>query len=96
MKRELLEEAGIDVVVGSPAAVYMQQDRRHIDHLFYVRVDYQSVKANSRCEIADVGWYSPDALPPLHREAQIALDRYLEWGGASWQPCAPSPEEPTP
>lgn len=80
--RELVEEVDLRVVPGDPFAVYVQQGRRHIDHLYEwrppTRVD---VAPATRYEIAEAGWFALTALPPLQREAVAAIERWRVWRG---------------
>jgi 8-oxo-dGTP diphosphatase len=76
LRRELLEETGIVVDVDRTHDVYVQKGRRHIDHLFVVRVKSdQGARPQVRGEITEVSWYQLSDLPPLQREAHEALRR---------------------
>jgi ADP-ribose pyrophosphatase YjhB (NUDIX family) len=74
MRRELFEEAGLVVDVDAPAAVYLQPNGRHIDHLFVIRLTGQArVEPRAKLEIGDIAWSDPAALPPLQPEACAAF-----------------------
>lgn len=76
LRRELREETGLIVDPGPLRHVYVQPGRRHIDHLFALRVNPEAVRLSAnRREIAEVGWHDPTKLPPLQREAAEALSR---------------------
>lgn len=75
-KREVQEETGLRIDVSEIHLVYVQPNRRHIDHIFVVSLassGYDDLAAAG--EIIDAGWFKPDALPPLQWEAQEALRR---------------------
>jgi 8-oxo-dGTP diphosphatase len=76
VRRELLEETGIKIDVEHAHQVYVQPGRRHIDHLFVIRVDSQTTATPQvRGEIAEASWHQATDLPPLQREAFEALRR---------------------
>lgn len=80
--RELVEEVGIVGAAVSPIASYVQEGRRHIDHLFVARVrDHEIRRPRVAIEIAEVRWYALDSLPPLQPEAEAALAVWAERGG---------------
>jgi 8-oxo-dGTP pyrophosphatase MutT (NUDIX family) len=80
LRRELLEETGIEVTPGDFHDVYVQNHRRHIDHLYVVRLNGEpEPRWTKRGEITDAGWYYPDELPPLQREAHEALQKLAKW-----------------
>jgi 8-oxo-dGTP diphosphatase len=80
MRREMFEETGISVDPGDFCDAYVQQGRRHIDHLFVIRLDDEPAPQWSRRgEIADTAWFRLDDLPPLQREAHEALRRIAKW-----------------
>ena len=75
-RRELREEVGLDVEVRESDLVarYQQPWARHVDSVFTVRHDDSTASARPESlEILDVGWFPPDAVPPLTREAALAL-----------------------
>jgi 8-oxo-dGTP diphosphatase len=79
LRRELVEETGLVVEIDRIHEVYVQKKRRHIDHLFVVRVGSNQTPApRKRGEISDIAWRFPDNLPPLQREAHEALLRVSE------------------
>lgn len=76
VRRETLEETGIEIDIKRPHYVYVQAGRRHIDHLFFITLDHrQEPEPQKRREIEDAGWYSLADLPPLQVEACEALRR---------------------
>lgn len=76
LQRELKEETGIAVEPGRLHDVYVQRRRRHIDHLYLVRVGpEQQPRRSARLEIAAIAWHPLELLPPLQREAHEALER---------------------
>jgi ADP-ribose pyrophosphatase YjhB (NUDIX family) len=78
VRRELLEETGFAVDVTHAHEVYVQRGRRHIDHLFVVRVESRFESAPKvRGEITAARWCHLDDLPPLQREAHYALQKAL-------------------
>lgn len=65
LARELVEEAGVEIV-GRPRLVSMHANhvRFRGDHVLLYRVDqWRPCPATSRGEIHDLGWFAPDALP---------------------------------
>lgn len=75
-RRELREEVGLDIPVRAADLVarYQQPWARHIDSLFAVDYDDSAGPARrASLEIAEVRWFGPDDLPPLTREAALAL-----------------------
>jgi ADP-ribose pyrophosphatase YjhB (NUDIX family) len=77
LERELREEVGVEDPEATPVAVYVQAGRRHIDHLFTVRVDVDAApRRRARMELAEAQWFTLDALPPMQPEALLALDVY--------------------
>ena len=75
-RREVMEEVGLDIeLVGEPAAVVDAHPQR-VDLVFRARpapgADPDAVRPLSP-EIAEVRWFSPDALPDLQHEATTAL-----------------------
>jgi ADP-ribose pyrophosphatase YjhB (NUDIX family) len=65
LARELVEEAGIEVV-GRPRllTIHSNQVKFRGDHVLVYRVDHwRACAATSKGEIHAVGWFAPDALP---------------------------------
>jgi 8-oxo-dGTP diphosphatase len=74
--REVREETGLEVQIGEAdlVAQYEQPWAHHLDTLFAIRHDDTAAPARRMSmEIAELGWFRPDALPPLTREAALAL-----------------------
>lgn len=75
--RELREETGLDLRVRDSdlVAQYEQPWAHHVDTLFVIRQDAGAAGTARRAspEIAEVGWFPTGALPPLTREAVLAL-----------------------
>lgn len=85
--RELVEEAGVRLT-GHPQllSIHSNDPRFRGDHVLVYRVDaadWEPCGATSAHEIAEVGWFAPDALPPETTEGTRArLAEALE-GAAS-------------
>jgi 8-oxo-dGTP pyrophosphatase MutT (NUDIX family) len=65
LARELVEEAGIEVI-GRPRLISVHDNRRVFrgDHVLLYRVEaWRACEATSRGEILNLGWFPPDALP---------------------------------
>jgi ADP-ribose pyrophosphatase YjhB (NUDIX family) len=74
-RRELREEVGLDVPISAEdqVAQYQQPWARHLDTVFAVHHDDRAAPARrASFEILEVGWFAPDRLPPLTREAVLA------------------------
>jgi 8-oxo-dGTP pyrophosphatase MutT (NUDIX family) len=66
LKREMLEEAGVEVI-GRPALVGVYDNRRAFpeDHVLLYRVDHwRAVEPTQKGEILARGFFHPDDLPP--------------------------------
>jgi ADP-ribose pyrophosphatase YjhB (NUDIX family) len=75
--REVREETGLAVRVGEAdfVAQYEQPWARHLDTLFAICVDDPGRPVQRiSLEIAEVGWFPLGSLPPLTREAALALE----------------------
>jgi ADP-ribose pyrophosphatase YjhB (NUDIX family) len=75
-RRELREEVGLDIPVRAAdlVAQYQQPWAHHIDTLFAVEYDDGAGAARrASLEIVEVRWFGTDDLPPLTREAALAL-----------------------
>lgn len=76
LRREIFEETGLEIEAGSAHEVYLQRGRRHIDHLFLLKLEGDHSPApQTRWGISAAAWHSPDAPPALQREAHDALCR---------------------
>lgn len=73
--REVLEEVGISITVQQPVAVYVQPGRRHIDHVYVVKLPGLVEPTPRRGEIRSAQWMRTDQLPPLQPEAREVLKR---------------------
>ncbi len=65
LARELLEEAGVEII-GRPTLLSIHDNRRIFpgDHVLLYRVDqWRQVEATQRGEISQIGFFPPDALP---------------------------------
>ena len=74
VRREALEEIGLEVeLLGEPAVVVDPEPRR-VDVVFRARPSGATADARSRSpEIVEIGWFPPDGLPQLQHEAASAL-----------------------
>jgi len=66
LKREMLEEAGIEVI-GRPTLLSIHDNRRIFpeDHVLIYRVNaWRQAAATQKGEILRIGFFAPDALPP--------------------------------
>ena len=81
--RELREELGIRVPVPEPVHAHLRTSDRWVT--FVVSCDVDDLTADSARprseEIATLGWFPPDALPPLSTEAAAPLRLALEAAG---------------
>ena len=74
--RELSEETTVAAAIGPEhlIAMYKQPWARHIDALYFIRLDPVSAAKNS-LEIKEAGWFHEHDLPdPLTAETSLALD----------------------
>ncbi len=82
-RREAVEEIGVAIELTGPPAVVTYPDRRDLHLVYPARlVDEASVPRAVPPEILEVGWFAPDALPVLHREARRALETLRAAGAA--------------
>ena len=76
VRREILEEVGLDIELVSEAAVVVEPGPRRVDLAFHARPvdDERADDARPTSpEISAVAWFSPDALPELQPETVMAL-----------------------
>lgn len=73
-RRELTQETGVraDVTVACHLRTYRQPWAMHLDHLFLVAA-HGEPSVHDAMEIAEAAWWRVDELPPLAREAVLAL-----------------------
>ncbi len=79
-RRELREEVGLDLPVRAvdQVAQYQQPWARHIDTIFAVSLDDPRARPRRQSlEILAVDWFALDDLPPLTREAAMALEHLV-------------------
>lgn len=85
--RELREEAGV-VARSSPRLISVHSNERRFrgDHvLVYAIDDYELAERTSHGEIAEVGWFAPDALPEdAHRSTRARLAEIFGGQAASF------------
>ncbi|MGE7196972.1 NUDIX domain-containing protein [Brevundimonas naejangsanensis] len=85
--RELREEAGL-IAKGEPRLLSVHSNERFFpgDHVLVFRIDaFDMTEPTSHGEIAEIGWFSPDALPEDATRATRA--RLAEiFGGAAPDP----------
>ena len=83
-RREALEEAGVEIEVERvvwlhtlPPMEYSNGDRaQYLDHV--LRARYLSGEAHvADDESSEVGWFAPDALPPMSAEHRERISRAL-------------------
>lgn len=76
LAREMREEAGL-IVGGRPVLLSVHSNERHFrgDHVLVYRIDrFTLTDRTSRGEIADLGWFDPQALPEdTHRATRDRL-----------------------
>ncbi|MGO4409391.1 MULTISPECIES: NUDIX domain-containing protein [unclassified Brevundimonas] len=85
--RELREEAGL-IARGEPRLISVHSNERFFpgDHVLVFRIEsFELTERTSHGEIAEIGWFPPEALPAdTHRGSR---DRLAEiFGGASSDP----------
>ena len=85
--REMHEEAG-DIVEGRPTLISVHANERHFrgDHVLVCRIDrFTLTDRTSHGEIAEVGWFDPEALPDdTHRATRGRLAEVM--GGVDVNP----------
>lgn len=79
-RRELLEETGLGCALTDLELVgaHVQEHGRHLDTIFRVLLPkpVTAPVTDDTFEIAEIGWWPLDALPPLRTEAETARQRY--------------------
>jgi 8-oxo-dGTP pyrophosphatase MutT (NUDIX family) len=83
-RRELLEETGLEIATGRVLAIVPDrygQDGVPTLNIFYVAQVVEG-DAQPASDVAEIGWFDPDALPP---RGQIAFDCVAEVL-ARWRP----------
>lgn len=88
-RRETVEEIGIDPgPEPTPVTAYRQSWARHIDHLYYAKLEVAKPKLKRRqrfwtiIEIADVSWEDPndpEFRAKLAQEALVAFEHYRKF-----------------
>ena len=79
--RELREEAGL-IAAGPPRLVSVHSNERFFpgDHVLVFRIDaFETGERSSHGEIAEIGWFAPDALPEdTHRGSRLRLSEIFD------------------
>ena len=73
VRRETLEEIGLEIEVDGPPVVIVDAPLQQIDFAFRASPVAGSVAAARSAEILEVAWFAIDALPALQRDARQAL-----------------------
>ena len=76
VRREILEEVGLDVELVGEAATVVEPGPRRVDVAFHARPADDGRADDARPtspEISEVAWFSRDALPELQHETVMAL-----------------------
>jgi ADP-ribose pyrophosphatase YjhB (NUDIX family) len=76
-QREIAEELGVDVGVPEVYRAYLSPEHQSVTFFTRVRIDEQQV-ASMRVdpiEIANISWFSTDAMPELDREIAPLLEQ---------------------
>jgi len=85
--REMREETGL-IVEARPLLVSVHANERHFrgDHVLVYRIDrFSMTDRTHHGEIAETGWFAPDALPEdTHRATRARLGEIF--GGAAFEP----------
>lgn len=73
-RRELTQETGVraHITLAGHLRSYQQPWAMHLDHLFLVAASGEP-SVHDAMEIAEAAWWPVDRLPPLAREAMLAL-----------------------
>jgi ADP-ribose pyrophosphatase YjhB (NUDIX family) len=71
--RETREEIGLEIELLEGSAVTINTEFQQIDFVVRARTASGALASPCSAEILEVGWFSRDALPPLQREAAVAL-----------------------
>jgi ADP-ribose pyrophosphatase YjhB (NUDIX family) len=91
LRRELMEEAGVEMI-GRPTLLSIHDNRQRFrgDHILFYRVDHwRSAEPSQRGEILNRGWFALDALPPLTTRG--TRRRLAEALGGEEDPSEPHP-----
>ncbi len=76
MVREMREETGLEVEIVGLVGVYFYTGWYKRDHIYIFACRYVDGEVHHvGGEIADIGWFSPENLPP---NQMVALDRILD------------------
>jgi len=73
VRREVLEEVGIEIELLGEPAVVVEPDPRRVDVVSRARVVDSAEAAPRSPEIVDAGWFRPDELPELQEETTRGL-----------------------
>lgn len=88
--REVLEETGVHVVVERLAGVAMHPVRYpNGDECQYLNLWFRCRPVSGAARVADdeslaVGWYAPDALPPLDDYERLRIETTVHGGAQTW------------
>ncbi|WP_033342658.1 NUDIX hydrolase [Catenuloplanes japonicus] len=88
--REILEETGLHVTVERLAGVALHPiEYPNGDRCQYLNLWFRCRPVSGTVRVADdeslaVGWYAPDALPPLNDYERLRIESTLHGGEAAW------------
>ena len=73
--RELREELGVDLDPGTPVLAHQRTHDRWVTFVAVVELtDEQAGQVAARsAELTAVGWFDPQALPPVHADAAVPI-----------------------
>ena len=73
LRRELLEEAGVEIAVGDFFGMYLDRYGRGDDAQYVLNLVWRAAIVSGEVEAADdvseLAWFAPDALPPAEELA---------------------------